>query len=118
MPPTQAQASAPPRPAWKIVVRLLVVLAFALTMGLVLNRSAAGVNGGEHPAGFARGLLHGALMPLALPGLLAGKDVAIYAANNAGRTYKLGYTTGVNACGAVFFGIFYWRVSRWRQRRG
>ena len=116
MPPTQAQAAAPPRPLWKIGLRLLVVLTFALTMGLVLNRSASRVDADARPAGFMRGVLHGALMPLALPGLLAGKDVVIYAANNAGRNYKLGYTAGVNACGAVFFGIFYWRVSRWRRR--
>ena len=48
------------------------------------------------PAGFARGLVHGALMPIALPNLLVGNDVTIYAANNTGLRYKLGYTCGVN----------------------
>jgi hypothetical protein len=27
----------------------------------------------------------------------------------------LGYTCGVNACGAIFFGWFFWRVSKWRK---
>ena len=64
------------------------------------------------PAGFSRGLLHGALMPLAWPTLLAGRDQEIYALNNSGRSYKLGYSLGVNACGAAFFG---WAYSRWRN---
>jgi hypothetical protein len=55
-------------------------------------------------------------MPCALPNLLVGNDVTIYAQNNTGRTYKLGYTCGVNACGAVFFGMFFWRLNRWRRR--
>jgi hypothetical protein len=69
----------------------------------------------EAPAGFVRGMLQGALMPGALPNLVVGNDVTIYAPNNTGRTYKLGYTCGVNACGAIFFGWFFWRVSRWRK---
>lgn len=66
------------------------------------------------PAGFARGLLHGAAMPVAWPGLLLGHDTVIYADHNTGRTYKLGYTTGVNLCGALFFGAMYRRVARLR----
>ena len=64
------------------------------------------------PPGFARGLLHGALMPLAWPGLLTGRDQEIYAQANSGRTYKLGYSLGVNVCGALFFGWFFGRVRR------
>ena len=67
------------------------------------------------PAGFGRGMLHGAAMPLAWPGLLFGQDAAIYAANNTGRTYKLGYTSGVNLCGALFFGVAYRRLARLRS---
>ena len=92
----------------------MVVLA-AATIGWTLNRLSASLEHHARPAGFSRGLLQGALMPMALPNLLVGKDVAIYSQNNTGVTYKLGYTTGVNACGAVFFGIFFWRVSRWRR---
>ena len=54
-------------------------------------------------------------MPAALPNLLVGYDVAIYTTRNNGVFYKLGYTLGVNACGALFFGMFYWRLNRWRQ---
>jgi len=60
--------------------------------------------------------LHGALMPLALPNLLIGRDVPIYAVHNTGVSYKIGYTAGVNACGALFFGCFYWRLHRLRKR--
>jgi len=76
-----------------------------------------GVMEQEHgPAGFFQGLLQGALMPCALPNLLVGNNVAIYAQNNTGLTYKLGYTVGVNTCGAVFFGLLFWRLGRWRRR--
>jgi hypothetical protein len=43
-------------------------------------------------------------MPVALPSLLLGRDVPIYAPINTGRTYKLGYIAGINLCGLVFFG--------------
>jgi len=59
----------------------------------------------EHTAGFWRGTLHGALMPAALPSLLLGKDVPIFAVNHTGRAYKLGYICGINACGLIFFGL-------------
>jgi hypothetical protein len=68
----------------------------------------------NRPAGFTRGLLQGALMPMAMPNLLVGKDVIIYAQRNTGVSYKLGYTAGVNGCGLIFFGLFFWRVSRLR----
>jgi hypothetical protein len=59
--------------------------------------------------GFGWGMAHGACMPMALPALLLGKDVDIYAAHNAGRGYKLGYIAGINLCGLVFFGGAFWR---------
>jgi TM2 domain-containing membrane protein YozV len=58
-------------------------------------------------AGFWHGTLHGALMPMALPALLAGRDVPIYADRNTGRPYKLGYIAGINACGFVVFGLLF-----------
>jgi hypothetical protein len=60
------------------------------------------------PAGFFRGMLHGALMPIALPSLVIGKDVPIYAALNIGRFYKIGYIAGINLCGLAFFGPLFW----------
>jgi hypothetical protein len=61
------------------------------------------------PAGFLVGLLHGAAMPCTLPALVWGTDLPIYATLHQGRPYKLGYTAGVNACGALVFGLFYRR---------
>src|ERR1051326_8725271 len=54
-------------------------------------------------------------MPMAMPSLLVGRDVMIYAENNTGRTYKLGYTAAVNACGAIFFGYAFWRWKRLKE---
>ncbi len=62
--------------------------------------------------GFGYGMLHGALMPLALPSLLMGQNVEIFAADNSGRTYKIGYICGINACGLLFFGPLFWRPGR------
>jgi len=63
----------------------------------------------ERTFGFGFGMLHGALMPLALPSLALGKDVEIFAAQNSGRPYKIGYICGINLCGLAFFGPLFWR---------
>jgi hypothetical protein len=59
----------------------------------------------EREAGFRLGFLHGILVPVTLPRLLLYKDVPIYAANNTGRDYKLGFVGGINFCGLLFFGL-------------
>ena len=59
----------------------------------------------ETKAGFWLGTVHGLLMPVAFPNLIAGQDVPIFTANNTGRTYKLGYIAGINLCGLIFFGM-------------
>jgi hypothetical protein len=99
----------------QILLRVLCLLAAGVVIAWTLNRTAANLNHEQGPAGLGRGMLQGALMPLALPNLAIGNDVTIYSPNNTGRTYKLGYTLGVNLCGLLFFGIFFWRVSRWRK---
>jgi hypothetical protein len=99
----------------KILIRIFSFLLVAAIVGICMRQISVVLSRSTAPAGFARGMLQGALMPGALPNLLVGNDVMIYAANNTGRTYKLGYTCGVNACGAVFFGWFFWRVSKWRK---
>lgn len=101
----------------RILARVLMFLVLAFAIGAVLNRVALTLQKSSRPAGFGRGMLQGALMPMALPNLLVGRDITIYSQNNTGVKYKLGYTAGVNACGAVFFGVLYWRVSRWRPRK-
>jgi hypothetical protein len=113
---TQVKATPLPVRVGRALVRVLCLLAVATCIGWTLHRSAAALSQGNRAAGFAQGLVHGMLMPLALPNLLFGDDVIIYAPKNTGRTYKLGYTTGVNGCGLIFFGLFFWRVGRWRKQ--
>jgi hypothetical protein len=49
---------------------------------------------------------------MALPSLLMNKDVPIYATQNRGRSYKIGYIAGINGCGFVVFGLSFWRPRR------
>jgi hypothetical protein len=112
---SQSSTPAPVSRRQKILKRIFFFLLGAACVGFCMRQASVTMARSTAPAGFARGMLQGALMPAALPNLLVGNDVVIYAPNNSGRTYKLGYTCGVNACGALFFGWFFWRVSRWRR---
>jgi hypothetical protein len=114
---TTLDASAQARQRWNPVTRLATILLLAFIIGWVVNRVALQLERANSPAGFVRGLVQGALMPASMPNLLIGHDVVIYAANNNGVFYKLGYTMGVNGCGAVFYGISCWRLKRWRNRQ-
>jgi hypothetical protein len=115
---SQPEAASSPRrsKAARLAARLLVIGLVTYSWAWFVNRSVSAADQRPEAASFSRGMLHGALMPGAMPMLLLGKDVVIYATNNDGRLYKLGYTFGVNACGALFFGGFYWRLNRWRKR--
>lgn len=122
---TQAEAiEATPPPAAtrkhpaRIALRIATIICVTFAWGWVLNKTVSTSSQKDRPPGFVQGMLHGAMMPGAMPTLLLGKDVTIYAPNNAGRLYKLGYTLGVNACGAFFFGAFYYRINRWRKAYG
>ncbi len=75
-------------------------------------------NDPSNPAGLVWGMAHGALMPTALPALVMGKDVTIYAPNNQGRIYKIGYALGVNVCGLLFFGLVFWSPTRSASKNG
>jgi hypothetical protein len=116
-PPKQAKAPIAQR-LLRILYRLGLIVAAGFLIGWVMNYAASALDRRDEPAGFAHGVVQGALMPIALPNLAVGKDVPIYATRNTGRTYKLGYTIGVNACGLVFFGFFFWRVRRLRRAAG
>ena len=110
------QAKLPPVQSWwRPALRLALFLLVAALIGGTLNRLSVSLEQSAHPAGFGRGILQGALMPMSLPNLLVGRDITIYSQNNTGVSYKLGYTTGVNACGAVFFGVVFWRLNRLRK---
>jgi hypothetical protein len=101
----------------RIASRLALLIALGFALGWTLNRTEAAFEKRAEPAGFLHGVIQGALMPIAMPNLVFGNDVAIYSANNTGRTYKLGYTMGVNGCGLIFFGFFFWRIRRLRRER-
>ncbi len=98
-----------------LAARVLMLVAIAAGVGWTLNRIGSNLEGDGQPAGFARGMIQGALMPMALPNLLVGQDVNIYSTNNTGIRYKLGYSSGVNICGAVFFSFMFWRLKRLRK---
>jgi hypothetical protein len=103
------------RAGWRLVLRLVLALGVTVLFGRVLHYSVQVSQREGRVAGFVTGMAHGALMPCGFPMLLAGQDLPIYAERNSGRTYKLGYTLGVNLCGAVFFGSVYWRLGRLRK---
>jgi hypothetical protein len=86
-----------------------VVAVVTLIFGWLYAWASPWAFAGTQPAGFAFGMLHGAMMPLSLPSLVMGKDVPIYDPNNLGRLYKIGYICGVNICGIVFIGPIFWR---------
>lgn len=92
---------------WALKIANLVVA--GLVFGLAYNWAAPRFYRPDQTPGFWMGSLHGALMPVAAPSLLMGRDVPIYATNNTGRGYKLGYIAGINGCGLVFFGLSFWQ---------
>jgi hypothetical protein len=101
MEPTQP----PAKPALQIYLRKAITLAITT---LVFGWFYAWASPWAFPkktADFKYGALHGALMPLALPSLVTGHDVPIYAQDNSGRFYKIGYICGINLCGLLFFGM-------------
>ena len=111
-----SQVAAPPRlsKAKLITIKVIVLTALALALGFVQGWASSRCYKPDHVAGFHMGLLHGILMPAALPGLLAGQDLPIYAPNNSGRPYNIGYIFGINTCGTIFFGVAFWQPRRKR----
>jgi Mg/Co/Ni transporter MgtE len=89
--------------AWGIKLIWLVLV--GILLGYCYQAAVPRLYRPETRAGFWLGAVHGFLMPVALPNLLAGQDVPIFAANNTGRNYKLGYIGGINLCGLIFFGV-------------
>ena len=98
-----------------ILGRVVMLVIITVMFGRVLQYTIKLSQREGRVAGFSTGIAHGALMPCGFPMLLVGRDIPIYAERNTGRTYKLGYTMGVNLCGAIFFGSVYWRLGRLRR---
>ena len=92
--------------------KILSLVVTGVVFGLAYDWAAPRFYRPEQTPGFWMGALHGALMPVAAPSLLMGKDVPIYAPTNTGRGYKLGYIAGINGCGLVFFGLTFWQPKR------
>ena len=90
------------------VIKIAALVVMSLALGFGYDRAAPGTYAPEREAGFFTGMMHGALMPAALPTLVFGKDLPIYARNNVGRGYNIGFILGLNACGTLFFGIGFW----------
>jgi hypothetical protein len=84
---------------------VLGLIAATVVLGWAFAWAQSGTYSPDRKVGFWIGLVHGAVMPAALPCLLAGKDVPMFAPNNTGRNYKLGYVFGINCSGIVFFGL-------------
>lgn len=100
----------PPAPNWtarlkRLATKVATLVIAGLIFGWAYAWAAPRFYREEINAGFWHGTLHGTLMPIALPSLLMGQDVPIYAPKTTGRTYKLGYIAGINLCGFVFFGL-------------
>ena len=95
-----------------IIIKIIALTAISLALVFAQNWAAPRYYQSDYVAGFYTGLLEGALMPAALPGLLGGHDVPIYAPNNDGRGYKIGYILGLNTCGTFFFGVAFWKPRR------
>ncbi len=98
------------RPTLKeVTVKIAILVLLGLLLGVGHGWAASRLYSPARVAGFHTGVLEGILMPAALPSLLLGKDLPIYAPNNIGRGYNIGFLLGINFCGMVFFGIAFWR---------
>jgi hypothetical protein len=100
-----------------IVIKSIMLIAVCVILGVAQAWMAALSYKPSQVAGFPVGIWHGMLMPAALPGMLMGQDLPIYAPNNTGRTYNIGYAMGVNGCGTLFFGVMFWRPRGWRWKQ-
>ena len=115
----QAHVSTPAGPSRAKVIVIKIIALTAISLGLVYAQGWASSRyyQPDYVAGFPAGLLEGALMPAALPGLVGGHDLPIYVPNNLGRPYKIGYILGLNTCGTIFFGVAFWQPRR-RKKNG
>jgi hypothetical protein len=93
-------------------IKIAALVLLSLALGFGYDRAAPRTYRSERAAGFFTGMMHGALMPAALPTLVFGDDLPIYAQNNVGRGYNIGFILGLNSCGTLFFGVAFWRPKK------
>ena len=84
-------------------------LAVAACIAFGLNRSSARLNHDLRPAGFVKGMLQGALMPLSLPNLVLGNDVTFKSATTL--TGPVAITTAAGG-GDIEFCRMFWYIFR------
>jgi hypothetical protein len=101
--------------AKELTIKIVALTLLGVALGCAQGWASSRCYKPDHVAGFHLGVLHGILMPAALPGLLLGNNLPIYAPNNCGRTYNIGFAVGVNCCGTLFFGISFWQPRRRRK---
>lgn len=71
-----------------------------LFLFLTISLSSCAPEGNTYKEyGFFSGILHGIVFPFALIGKLFGSDVGLYASNNTGFFYWLGFLFGIGALG-------------------
>ena len=99
------------------IKKSVVFLVIAVVMGWFYGWASPRMFPHEKRVGFGYGMVHGALMPMALPSLVMGLNVDIFAANNSGRPYKIGYICGINLCGLIFFGSAFWKPAKKQTKR-
>ncbi len=99
-----------------IVIKCVLMTLFVASLAWLQGWAARSSYKPENFADFKMGIVHGILMPAALPALLAGHDLPIYAPNNSGCNYKIGYILGINTCGTLFFAMAYWGMGRRRRK--
>ena len=100
-------------PKWRQqAIKIAALTLFSLALGFGYDRATRRSYGPEHAADFFTGMMHGAFMPAALPTLVFGKELPIYAPNNVGRGYNIGFILGLNTCGTLFFGIAFWHPKK------
>lgn len=106
-------------PPWllKVIVPAVRLVIIGAILGFIYTWASPFAYPKNRALGFWHGCLHGGLMPMALPSLIAGQNVDIFAANNNGRFYKLGYICGINLCGVIFFGASFANVPS-KETRG
>jgi hypothetical protein len=107
--PAQTATRAQHSLAKEVTVKIVILVSLGLLLGFGHGWASSRFYRPECVAGFHTGVIQGMLMPAALPALLLGKDLPIYAPHNSGRGYNIGFLLGVNTCGVVFFGIAFWR---------
>jgi len=80
---------------------LVVLLALLVMLSGCADKIDVVFPAGAHQYGFFYGLLHGFIAPFSLLGMLFGADVVVFAANNTGFFYSLGFLLGSGGWGVL-----------------